>query len=221
MNQFQYINKISRRIIGLFLAFFIVAPVLAQINTTKLPITIDAESTDYEGEESILTFNKLKLSQGNISIIADSGQANKLDFENSVWQFKGNVKIILNNGEINAASTYLEFKGHQIRVAKITGSSEQQAILKLYREEKLSITKATADRIDYDFDAAIIDFSGNVSIVEDGNQISSSYLVYNINKQTIQAQSKNQNNPKVKITYTPRISDNEKPIQDNINSKID
>ncbi len=109
MNQFQYINKISRRIIGLFLAFFIVAPVLAQINTTKLPITIDAESTDYEGEESILTFNKLKLSQGNISIIADSGQANKLDFENSVWQFKGNVKIILNNGEINAASTYLEF----------------------------------------------------------------------------------------------------------------
>jgi lipopolysaccharide transport protein LptA len=221
MIRFQYINKNSCRIICLFLIFFIVTPVLAQISTTKLPITIDAESTDYEGEESILTFNKLKLSQGNISIIADSGQANKLDFENSVWQFKGNVKIILSNGEINAASTYLEFKGHQIRIAKITGSSEQQAILKLYREEKLGITKATADRIDYDFDAAMIDFSGNVSIVEDGNQISSSYLVYNINKQTIQAQSKNQNNPKVKITYTPRISDNEKPIQDNINSEIE
>ena len=97
MMQFNYKKKYSRRIINLFIIFFITTPTFAQIDTTKLPITIDAESTDYSGEESILTFNKLNLSQGNISITADSGQANKLDFENSVWQFNGNVKIIQKN----------------------------------------------------------------------------------------------------------------------------
>lgn len=219
--QFNYKKKYSRRIINLFIIFFITTPTFAQIDTTKLPITIDAESTDYSGEESILTFNKLNLSQGNISITADSGQANKLDFENSVWQFNGNVKIILSDGEINAESTYLEFKGHQIKIATIRGVSEDQARLTLQRQDKLSVTTATADRIDYDFDAGMIDFSGRVSIVEDGNQISSSYLVYNIKKQTIQAQSKSQNDPKVKITFTPRVGNNEQPIEDNTNNGID
>ena len=221
MMQFNYKKKYSRRIINLFIIFFITTPTFAQIDTTKLPITIDAESTDYSGEESILTFNKLNLSQGNISITADSGQANKLDFENSVWQFNGNVKIILSDGEINAESTYLEFKGHQIKIATIRGVSEDQARLTLQRQDKLSVTTATADRIDYDFDAGMIDFSGRVSIVEDGNQISSSYLVYNIKKQTIQAQSKSQNDPKVKITFTPRVGNNEQPIEDNTNNGID
>jgi lipopolysaccharide transport protein LptA len=221
MMQFNYKKKYSRRIINLFIIFFITTPTFAQIDTTKLPITIDAESTDYSGEESILTFNKLNLSQGNISITADSGQANKLDFENSVWQFNGNVKIILSDGEINAESTYLEFKGHQIKIATIRGVSEDQARLTLQRQDKLSATTATADRIDYDFDAGMIDFSGRVSIVEDGNQISSSYLVYNIKKQTIQAQSKSQNDPKVKITFTPRVGNNEQPIEDNTNNGID
>jgi lipopolysaccharide transport protein LptA len=221
MMQFNYKKKYSRRIINLFIIFFITTPTFAQIDTTKLPITIDAESTDYSGEESILTFNKLNLSQGNISITADSGQANKLDFENSVWQFNGNVKIILSDGEINAESTYLEFKGHQIKIATIRGVSEDQARLTLQRQDKLSVTTATADRIDYDFDAGMIDFSGRVSIVEDGNQISSSYLVYNIKKQTIQAQSKSQNDPKVKITFTPRVGNNEQPIEVNTNNGID
>lgn len=219
--QFNYKKKYSRRIINLFIIFFITTPTFAQIDTTKLPITIDAESTDYSGEESILTFNKLNLSQGNISITADSGQANKLDFENSVWQFNGNVKIILSDGEINAESTYLEFKGHQIKIATIRGVSEDQARLTLQRQDKLSVTTATADRIDYDFDAGMIDFSGRVSIVEDGNKISSSYLVYNIKKQTIQAQSKSQNDPKVKITFTPRVGNNDQPIEVNTNNGID
>ena len=61
-----------------------------------------------------------------------------------------------------------------------------------------------ANRIDYDFEAAMIDFSGDVTIIEDGNQISSNYLLYNIEQQTIQAQSDNQDDPKVRITYTPR-----------------
>ena len=186
---------------------FFISTTTAQINTTDLPITIDAESTDYEGNPSILKFKKLNLSQGNIKISSDTGQASKLDFENSTWQFLGNVKITLENGVILANKTYLEFQGHQIKIANITGSKENQVILEFQRQEKDHITTAMADRIDYDFEAAMIDFSGNVTIIEDGNQISSNYLVYNIEQQSIQAQSNIADNPKVRITYTPRKID--------------
>lgn len=77
------------------------------------------------------------------------------------------------------------------------------------REGKKTQTIAKANRIDYDFEKSLVDFSGNVSIEEDGNQISSDYLVYNLDNQSIQAQSNNKDDPNVKITYTPNISRNE------------
>ena len=207
MKKIKLKNNAFLSILLTFPLTFFISTTTAQINTTDLPITIDAESTDYEGNPSILKFKKLNLSQGNIKISSDTGQASKLDFENSTWQFLGNVKITLENGVILANKTYLEFQGHQIKIANITGSKENQVILEFQRQEKDHITTAMADRIDYDFEAAMIDFSGNVTIVEDGNQISSNYLVYNIEQQSIQAQSNIADNPKVRITYTPRKID--------------
>ncbi len=175
----------------------------AQINSAELPINIDAESTGYLADESVLTFTKLNLSQGGISIYADRGEASKLDFENSTWRFEGNIRITLENGRIESDFAHLEFEGHQIKIARIQGSP---AKLLIDREDKVTRTSAIANRIDYDFQKSLIDFSGNVSIREGGNQISSEYLVYNIKDQSIQAQSDSKDDSKVKITYTPNIN---------------
>ena len=177
--------------------------VFAQINSAELPINIDAESTGYLADESVLTFKKLNLSQGQISISADRGEASKLDFENSTWKFEGNIRITLENGSIESDFAHLEFEGHQIKTARIQGSP---AKLLFNREDEVTRTSAIADRIDYDFQKSLIDFTGNVSIQEGGNQISSEYLVYNIKDQSIQALSDNKDNSKVKITYTPNIN---------------
>ena len=66
----------------------LLAPVcaLAQIGDSRLPISLDADFSDYDGKSSMLTFTGLRLSQGNIGIEADEGRASKLDFEDSVWQ---------------------------------------------------------------------------------------------------------------------------------------
>ena len=175
----------------------------AQINSAELPINIDAESTGYLADESVLTFTKLNLSQGGVSISADRGEASKLDFENSTWRFEGNIIIKLENGRIQSDFAHLEFEGHQIKIARIQGSP---AMLVIDREAEVARTSAIADRIDYDFQRSLIDFTGNVSIQEGGNQISSEYLVYNIKDQSIQAQSNSNDNSKVKITYTPNIN---------------
>ena len=175
----------------------------AQINSAELPINIDAESTGYLADESVLTFTKLNLSQGGVSISADRGEASKLDFENSTWRFEGNIIIKLENGRIESDFAHLEFEGHQIKIARIQGSP---AMLLIDRKAEVTGTSAIADRIDYDFQRSLIDFTGNVSIQEGGNQISSEYLVYNIKDQSIQAQSNSDDNSKVKITYTPNIN---------------
>ena len=194
------INLIAHLFIFLL---FETSSVNAQINSAELPINIDAESTGYLADESVLTFTKLNLSQGGISISADRGEASKLDFENSTWRFEGNIIIKLENGRIESDFAHLEFEGHQIKIARIQGSP---AMLLIDREAEVARTSAIADRIDYDFQRSLIDFTGNVSIQEGGNQISSEYLIYNIKDQSIQAQSNSNDNSKVKITYTPNIN---------------
>ena len=186
----------------------------AQLNSAELPINIDAESTGYLADESVLTFTKLNLSQGGISISADRGEASKLDFENSTWRFEGNIIIKLENGRIESDFAHLEFEGHQIKIARIQGSP---AMLIIDRGAKVERTSAIANRIDYDFQRSLIDFTGNVSILEGGNQISSEYLIYNIKDQSIQAQSNSNDNSKVKITYTPNINKDRMTI----NSELD
>ena len=199
-NYRKLINLIARLFIFLL---FDTTSVNAQINSAELPINIDAESTGYLADESVLTFTKLNLSQGGISISADRGEASKLDFENSTWRFEGNIIINLENGRIESDFAHLEFEGHQIKIARIQGSP---AMLLIDREAEVERTSAIANRIDYDFQRSLIDFTGNVSIQEGGNQISSEYLIYNIKDQSIQAQSNSDDNSKVKITYTPNIN---------------
>ncbi len=175
----------------------------AQLSELRLPISLDAESTDYDGKNSMLMFKGLRLSQGNIGIEADEGRASKLDFEDSVWEFSGNVVIDTENGHIECESADLNFSEHALTTARIIGSP---ATFRLRRPESDEITYAEASQLDYDFSRGVVEFSGNAVITEGGNQISSSFLVYNIEEQRINAQSAGEGEPRVKITYTPRTT---------------
>lgn len=176
----------------------------AQLNDLRLPISLDADSTDYDGKNSMLMFQGLRLTQGNIGVQADRGLASKLDFEDSVWQFSGNVIIDTENGRIECDVADLKFSGHRLELATITGTP---ATFEVQREGSDESTYAEAGRLDYDFTAGVVEFSENAVITEGGNQISSNYLVYNIAEQRINAQSAGDGDPRVKITYTPRAPD--------------
>lgn len=167
----------------------------------RLPISLDAESTDYDGKNSMLTFKGLRLTQGNIGVVADEGRATKLDFENSDWHFSGNVVIDTENGRIECDTADLHFSDHQLQVATIAGSP---ATFEMRRPESDEITHAQAGRVKYNFTDGIVEFSDNAIITEGGNQISSNYLVYNIGEQRISAQSAGADGERVKMTYTPR-----------------
>ena len=58
----------------------------------------------------MLMFKGLRLSQGNIGVEADDGRATKLDFEDSLWRFSGNVVIDTENGHIECDAADLGFQ---------------------------------------------------------------------------------------------------------------
>jgi lipopolysaccharide transport protein LptA len=173
---------------------------VTQTADLRLPITLAADSTDYDGKSSMMMFQGLRLSQGTTNIEADEGRASKIDFEDSVWHFDGNVVIDVDAGHIESDSADLQFADTQLRLAIIEGSP---ATFELRRADSDEVTYAEAGRLKYDLDAGIVEFSREAVITEGGNQISSSYLMYNIAEQRINAQSSGEGDEKVKITVIP------------------
>ncbi len=192
-------KKIIVRLIPLLLLLPVAAA--AQITDLRLPISLDADSTAYDGKNSMLMFRGLRLTQGTIGIEADEGRASNLDFEDSVWQFSGNVIIDVENGHIECDTADLQFTEHQLTLATIVG---KPATFELKRPGSEEITYAEAGKLRYDLLAGTIEFSGDAVITEGGNQIASDFLVYNILEQRINAQGSPEGDGKVRITYTPR-----------------
>ncbi len=187
-------------ILSLTLLLLVPGIAAAQITDLRLPISLDANSTDYDGKNSMLMFRGLRLTQGNIGIEADEGRASKLDFQDSVWRFTGNVIIDVENGHIECESADLQFINHQLKFATIAGTP---ATFVMRRPGSDEVTYAEAGVLRYDLDAGVIEFSEEATITEGGNQISSSFLVYNIKEQRISAQSTGDGDGRLKITYTP------------------
>lgn len=178
----------------------------AQLTDLRLPISLDADSTDYDGKNSMLMFRGLRLTQGNIGIEADEGRASNLDFEDSVWQFSGNVIIDVDSGHIECDTADLKFAQHELVLATISG---QPATFELTRPGSDETTYAEAGKLRYDLTDGTIEFSENATITEGGNQISSNYLIYNILEQRINAQGSPDGNGRVRIIYTPKESEDD------------
>jgi lipopolysaccharide transport protein LptA len=181
--------------------FLLPAAAAAQITDLRLPISLDADSTAYDGKSSMLMFRGLRMTQGTIGIEADEGRASNLDFADSVWQFSGNVVIDVESGHIECDSADLQFTDHQLTLATIAGTP---ATFELKRPDSEETTYAEAGKLRYDLLSGTIEFSGDAVITEGGNKIASNFLVYNIVEQRINAQGSPEGDGKVRITYTPK-----------------
>ncbi len=177
------------------------AAAVAQITDLRLPISLDADSTAYDGKSSMLMFRGLRMTQGTIGIEADEGRASNLDFADSIWQFSGNVVIDVENGHIECDSADLQFTDHQLTLATLEGAP---ATFELKRPDSEETTYAEAGKLRYDLLAGTIEFSGDAVITEGGNKIASNFLIYNIVEQRINAQGSPDGDGKVRITYTPK-----------------
>jgi lipopolysaccharide export system protein LptA len=176
------------------------------VDLDQLPWSLDSETAVFDGKTATYLYTGLRFSQGNISIESDEGRATNGTENNRELQFSGNVVIVVDDGRIECENANLQFAGSTLSSAVVTGSP---ATYELQRAAADDVTRAEAGRLKYDVAAGVIEFSEEATITESGNQISSNYLLYNINERRIKADSSGSDDDRVRITYTPATEDEE------------
>src|SRR6202167_367207 len=168
------------------------------------PILLDADSTQVDLRTNSAVFHKVRISQGTTSITADQGQATRqasgLDFDNSLWVFRGNVKITMDQGLLTSDDAEINFTKKLLSKAVANGKPAQfeQRIAKTGK-----LAQGHADTIDYDAARGIVRLVKNAWISDGQNEIRGESLQYNVLAQSIIADAAEQNAERVHIIITP------------------
>ena len=204
--------KLNQILVYVFTLALLSTPASAQVvDLDQLPWTLDSETAVFDGKTDTYLYTGLRFSQGNISIESDEGRASNGTENNRELKFSGNVVIVVDNGRIECDNADLQFIGSTLSVAVVTGSP---ATYDLKRATADDVTHAEAGRLRYDVAAGVIEFSDEATITESGNQISSNYLLYNINERRINADSTGSDDDRVRITYTPTTEEDAEDAED-------
>ncbi len=87
-----------------------------------LPINLDADWSEFDRTRRRLLFRGLVIRQGPLQIQADAAEAERLDFNDARWIFRGNVLIVNDGTRLWADAAEAEFSAHQLVNALLTGS---------------------------------------------------------------------------------------------------
>jgi lipopolysaccharide transport protein LptA len=163
-------------------------------------ISLDAQSSELDYKNNNLIFRKVRITQGDMSVAADQAQATGLDFENSRWVFRGNVKITMDDGQLTSDEAEITFVKKLLSKAIVNGNPAafEQRIAKTGK-----LAQGRADSIDYDVAKGVVHFSKNAWLSDGQNEIRGESLKYNVLAQNIVAESAEQGSQRVHIIITP------------------
>jgi lipopolysaccharide transport protein LptA len=166
-----------------------------------LPINVDAASSDFDYAKNTLLFRQVRVTQGTTSVQADEATATGLNFDNSRWVFRRNVKISVEGGSLTSDEAAVTFADNQIARAQITGSPAE---FEQKLENSQDIAHGRAGSIEYDFTTATIRMLQDAYLTDGHNDIRGQTLVYSIREQRVLANASDQGDERVRITINPR-----------------
>jgi lipopolysaccharide export system protein LptA len=163
-------------------------------------ISLDAQSSELDYKNNNLIFRKVRIAQGNMAVTADQAQATGLDFDNSHWVFRGNVKITMDQGQLNSDEAEITFVKKLLSKAVVNGkpASFEQRLAKTGK-----LAQGHADSIDYDVAKGVVHFAKNAWLTNGDSEIHGDSLRYNILAQNIVAEAAEQGSQRVHIIITP------------------
>src|ERR1700722_1981438 len=165
-------------------------------------IALDAQSSELDLKSNNMFFRKVRIAQGPMSVTADQGQATQeaLKFENSLWVFRGNVRITMENGLLTADEAQIDFIKKLLAkaVAHGTPAEFEQKI-----EKTGKIAHGHADNIDYDAAKGLVKLTKNAWLSDGQNEVHGESFVYNVLSQSIVAEAAEQGSQRVHIIITP------------------
>ena len=188
---------------GALLALFapaVAAPAAAALAAPQQTILVDAESSELDYKNNNLIFHKVRIAQGSMSVSADLAQATGLNFDNSHWVFRGNVKIFMEQGQLSSEEAQVTFAKKLLAKALVKGNPASFS-QRLPKSGKLA--QGRADSIDYDVTTGVVRFSKNAWLSDGQNEIRGDSLKYNMLAQNIVAEASEQGSQRVHIIITP------------------
>jgi lipopolysaccharide export system protein LptA len=169
------------------------------------PILMDSQSASIDLKTNSAIFTKIRISQGGMSITADQGQASQqrsqnLYFENNVWNFRGNVKIIVEQGQLFSDDAQITFVNNELTKAIVNGkpASFEQTVTKTGKP-----AKGHADTIDYDGAKHLVRFLKDAYVTNGDHEMLGQSVKYDILAQRVSADEAEQNSQRVHIVITP------------------
>jgi lipopolysaccharide transport protein LptA len=183
----------------------------------QAPILLDSQSVSIDLKTNSAVFSKVRISQGTMSITADQGQASQqrsadLYFENNVWNFKGNVKITMDQGQLTSDDAQITFVDSLLNKAIVNGkpAAFEQTVTKTGK-----LAKGRADSIDYDANKHVVRFLRDAYLNYGDNELRGQALKYDVLSQKVIAEEAEQNSQRVHITITPPPPKNPPPPKSN------
>lgn len=146
----------------------------------RLPITVEARSSDFDTKNNVLVFNDVTIVQGPTKITAAKAQASGLDFDDSRWEFSGTVRMSLIDGALASDAARVRFAKGEIQSATVTGAP---ATFEQRRQAELA--QGHANRIDYDLDNGTVELAGDAWLSDGRNEITGATLVYSTGSQRV------------------------------------
>jgi lipopolysaccharide export system protein LptA len=169
------------------------------------PILLDSQSVSIDLKTNSAVFSKIRISQGTMAITADQGQASQqrsadMYFENNVWNFRGNVKVTMDQGQLFSDDAQITFVNSLLSRAVVNGkpASFEQTVAKTGK-----LAKGNAETIDYDAAKHVVRFLKNAYLSNGDNEIRGQSLKYDVLAQKVIAEEAEQNSQRVHITITP------------------
>lgn len=178
----------------------------AQPSRATLPISVEAESSDFDYRNGVLVFRRILVTQGDASVAADLATATGLEFQNSEWHFDGNVRIAAEGGTLESDAAVVRFRGNEIAFAQVTGDP---ATFSQQRGEQRA--EGRAARIEYQLTTGRVRLTGGAWLSDGRNEITGSTLVYSMSEERIVAEAAEQGGEPVRIIINPEAPPGEPP----------
>jgi lipopolysaccharide export system protein LptA len=161
-----------------------------------LPINLDADSSEFDRLNNRLVFQGLRLSQGALGIAADDAEANQLDFDNSVWVFRGNVLIESGDTRAWADEATVRFESHRMAYAELRGGP---ARFEQRRVDSEALAEGRALTMQYDIQGASIRLIDDAWLTDGKNEVSGATISYDLAREYIVADSDPSGQVRMKI----------------------
>jgi lipopolysaccharide transport protein LptA len=174
------------------------------------PINLEAASSDFDYKNNTLLFRRIRITQGQIQVEAQEASATGLNFENSDWTLKGQVRITVPDGQLESSDARVTFRDNSIVRAVIRGTP---ARFEQRLEQGGQLARGRASSIEYDVQGGTVRLTGDAWLTDGQNAISGNTLVYDIARQRVAANPDEKDPGGVRITINPQSQKKPAPAE--------